>query len=215
MEVKWDREHAADCPVTKERADLLDRLQSDPGNEYLLGAVPEYQAGGDQEVENCTCGVSGNPGLVVSAGHAEYGAAGESGVVIEEMWPPDDEHGDALFFDDNEEALAAFKAAYPGIPDDGRPDADYAWEHIWRVQGTPEQVEAWFSGLVDELAEPPSGDDTTYDYWPSGVRLAIQVAEVLDSGIPGDHTERLKQAVREGLNEMDPAEVGLDWFLTA
>jgi hypothetical protein len=52
---QWDSQHAANCPVTKEREDLLAKLADDPHNPYLLGAIPEYMKGGDQEVENCTC----------------------------------------------------------------------------------------------------------------------------------------------------------------
>jgi len=52
---QWVNQHADDCPVTKERADLLDKLGEDPTNPGLLGAVPEYDEEGDQEMENCTC----------------------------------------------------------------------------------------------------------------------------------------------------------------
>lgn len=61
----WKIEHAPDCSVTKERADLLadiaaaeDPMCGAPAGRlaYLRGAVVEYDEGGDQEVENCTCG---------------------------------------------------------------------------------------------------------------------------------------------------------------
>jgi len=54
----WVNKHASDCPITYERKDLLDKLSEDPTNSGLLGAVPEYDEGGDQEVENCTCHLS-------------------------------------------------------------------------------------------------------------------------------------------------------------
>lgn len=51
----WVNQHAADCPVTRGRADLLADLARDPHNRVLRGAVPEYDRGGDQEVELCVC----------------------------------------------------------------------------------------------------------------------------------------------------------------
>lgn len=145
--------------------------------------------------------------LVVVAGHGEYGAAGDSGVAIKEIWPPTDEHGDAVMFDDDVEARTAFEAAYPEIPVPD--DADFSWEAIWLVTGTREQIEAWFSELVADISEPPSGDDTTYDYWPSGVRLAVQVAEWIGDNAP----QRVREALLAGLNGMDPDEVSLAWVL--
>ena len=53
---EWQQEHSPDCPVVRYRADLLLSLATDPNNPYLLGALPEYDNGGDQEAENCTCG---------------------------------------------------------------------------------------------------------------------------------------------------------------
>lgn len=78
----WQDDHAQDCAVTIERADLAAALEAAavgrcrhgaiasqcthadcqaPGafeswKAGLLGAVPEYEAGGDQEMENCSCG---------------------------------------------------------------------------------------------------------------------------------------------------------------
>ena len=52
---QWVNQHEPDCPITKHRKDLLNDLAQDPTNQYLLGAVPEYDEGGDQEVELCIC----------------------------------------------------------------------------------------------------------------------------------------------------------------
>lgn len=57
VEIVWDTVHAPDCEVTRSRADLLEKLQRDPENVYLRGAVPEYHGGGDQEVAICDCGI--------------------------------------------------------------------------------------------------------------------------------------------------------------
>lgn len=53
----WTNQHDPKCPVTRYRRELLADLARDPGNRYLLGAVPEYDDGGDQEVELCECEV--------------------------------------------------------------------------------------------------------------------------------------------------------------
>lgn len=57
----WVVAHDEGCPVTLARASLLADLADDPENPYLLGAVPEYDEGGDQEVELCECGVVRSP----------------------------------------------------------------------------------------------------------------------------------------------------------
>lgn len=51
----WVNEHTPECPVTAGRMKLLDDLDARPGDDYLNGALPEYDNGGDQEVELCTC----------------------------------------------------------------------------------------------------------------------------------------------------------------
>lgn len=56
VSVAWQDEHDGACPVTADRTRLADELQADPQNRYLLGALPEYDGGGDQEAEGCTCG---------------------------------------------------------------------------------------------------------------------------------------------------------------
>jgi hypothetical protein len=62
--MRWENEHDPSCPVTEQRIDLLKQLDYE-ATPYLLGAVPEYQAGGDQEVELCECGIAGKRTLTV------------------------------------------------------------------------------------------------------------------------------------------------------
>jgi hypothetical protein len=57
--MEWQNEHAPSCPVTAGRASLADALARDPRDAALLGAVPEWDAGGDEEAEHCTCGLGG------------------------------------------------------------------------------------------------------------------------------------------------------------
>lgn len=63
---EWSTQHADDCPVTRHRAELLVEIgDTQFGTDrmaYLMGAVPEYDLGGDQEVELCTCGTAGRMG---------------------------------------------------------------------------------------------------------------------------------------------------------
>jgi hypothetical protein len=63
---QWHVQHADYCPVTSARVGLGVALAaSEVGSrehDYLLGAVPEYDLGGDQEVELCTCGRAGRMG---------------------------------------------------------------------------------------------------------------------------------------------------------
>ena len=54
--MEWQNEHAPDCPVTDGRVGLAGQLERDPENAALLGAVPEWDAGGDEEAEHCACG---------------------------------------------------------------------------------------------------------------------------------------------------------------
>lgn len=54
---RWQNEHRSDCPVTEGRASLSKALARDPGDAALLGAVPEWDKGGDEEGEHCNCGM--------------------------------------------------------------------------------------------------------------------------------------------------------------
>jgi len=56
LKITWDNVHDDACPVTGARASLVKELHRNPHDQYLLGAVPEYDHGGDQEAELCTCG---------------------------------------------------------------------------------------------------------------------------------------------------------------
>ena len=53
---EWQNLHAHNCPITSGRTRLLEDLAQDPDNAYLKGAIPEWDAGGDEEAEYCICG---------------------------------------------------------------------------------------------------------------------------------------------------------------
>lgn len=61
----WVNQHDAECPVNDYRTALLADLAEDPTNPYLLGAVPEYDHGGDQELELCECEGKGRGDIFV------------------------------------------------------------------------------------------------------------------------------------------------------
>lgn len=122
--------------------------------------------------------------FIVSAGHAEYGDG--SSPLVEEIWNPTaDGTWDALYDPrlghhaepgHADRRAAALFTERTGVPAEELPAVDLTWEVVWRITGLRPEVGEWFDQLVADLAAGPSGDDDTYDYWPSGVRLAHQVA---------------------------------------
>lgn len=61
-------------------------------------------------------------------------------------------------------------------PDELPPDADLTWEHIVRVTGETDAISSGLDALMAYVGETPSGDDDTFDYWPSGCRFALDLA---------------------------------------
>jgi hypothetical protein len=136
--------------------------------------------------------------IIVSAGHAEYGAITE-GVTEVEIWA-----GTSDSFDENDQNIwdtdvlaAKFLAASGETPGDW----DLGWEHIVRLEGDYDALVAFYNSLVTELSETPHGDDTTYDYYPSGVRYALEIAAALELS-----TDTLVAAVHAAIDGMDAAE---------
>lgn len=151
--------------------------------------------------------------MIVSAGHGEYGDL--RWPLVELIWEPlaDEKTYLALFHaidagDDVEElAKRLFAERNPGVEPPA--DADLTWENIVRITGEREAVEAWQDQLVSELLGGPSGgDDDTFDYWPSGVRLARAVAAELG----GEKPAELEHVVAEALagSEWTLDELGLE-----
>jgi hypothetical protein len=131
--------------------------------------------------------------IIASAGHAEYGDPNpQNGLRLSIIWDP---QADDLYekIDGDEANAEALWEEYLGWRGIARPNADLTWENIWRLRGTREQVSEWLDSLLSDLSVTPSGDDTTYDYWPSGVRLAREVAAVL--GRSDDVTAAVKSAL--------------------
>lgn len=111
--------------------------------------------------------------MVVSYGHAEYVLPTLPNLLQEQLWGPDDFEAEAEW--DEHDAVEHFRIQHGFLP----PDADLSWEHIFRVTGDRDVMAEAFAGLLLDIARPPGGDDDTYDYWPSGVRLAWEIAGLL------------------------------------
>jgi len=108
--------------------------------------------------------------MVVSAGHNEYPIG-----CSEELWSS--HNHDHLWLADDVEAAATELYKSLGLPEI---DADVSWETIIRVTGQRETLNQALDMLLGDLCGgPKGGDDDTFDYWPSGMRLAQQVAAVL------------------------------------
>lgn len=119
--------------------------------------------------------------LLVSLGHAEYEPRHPPELTRRLLWDPLAIPVPSWWDADDAEALArkAFLHAHPDHAD-GLPDWDLTWESVEEWEGDPADFEMALSSLLAQLREGPSGDDDTFDYWPSGVRLARQVAAALD-----------------------------------
>jgi hypothetical protein len=145
--------------------------------------------------------------LLVSVGHGEYLPAGVAELTASLVWDP--------YTDDNidhtadpDQALARYREVVGADPTG---DWDLTWETVQRWTGPRSAVDAALGSLLDKIAAAPSGDDDTYDYWPSGVRLALQVAEALG----GDRVAQVQAAARGVLQQtgMDADEVRLSGLL--
>lgn len=103
------------------------------------------------------------------AGHAEY--LPEQG----DIHVPDFDHTD----DEAARALAAWADAL-GAPSDDIASILVEWRETgWRsttIAVRQEELAAALAGQLEAIDIEPGGDDDTYDYWPSGVRLALDLA---------------------------------------
>jgi hypothetical protein len=134
--------------------------------------------------------------LLVNVGHGEYLPLAQDGLTAELVWDPYDEAN--LEHTDSEEQAKARYREVTGLEPD--PAWNLTWQSLQRWTGDAVALSAALHSLVDKLEAPPSGDDDTYDYWPSGVRLALQVAEALDAQLGG---ERRAEVVAKVLAVID------------
>jgi hypothetical protein len=151
--------------------------------------------------------------LIVSVGHGEYLPLAQEGLTAEVVWDPYEE--DNLVHTEVEERALARYREVTGL--EPNPDWDVTWQSIQRWKGEPPQIEAALASLMDKLEISPSGDDDTFDYWPSGVRLALMVAEALDAQLGGERQADVRRRIRTVLHAIGytPDEVGLGGYLDA
>lgn len=131
--------------------------------------------------------------FVVSAGHDEYVLPLESGISC--IWSYDyDDDVDGSYGDAWEQKLhdryVAKNGSEPG-------DYDLGWERIYRVAAPRLVVRQALERLIADLDTDLGADDDTFDYWPSGVRLARDVADQLGGSWPGVVEEMARSVIAE------------------
>jgi hypothetical protein len=111
--------------------------------------------------------------LVLDAGHGEYMPGVAQGRTLFDPTEHDWVEGD------EEVALAKLREHLP--PEAlGFEPYDPTWNIIVELEGTIEELAAAFESLLGDVSGVPSGDDDTFDYWPSGARMLLAFAEDMD-----------------------------------
>lgn len=134
--------------------------------------------------------------IVVSAGHTEYMPARTEGVIVEWVWEglPEDVDTDVASEELYDVCCRRF-VEDTGITLDQMGDFDPMWESVARFRGPRDRVIAALYSLIREISVSPTGDDSVFDYWPSGVRMAFAMDQKLEAG----RAERIEQIVRRTL----------------
>lgn len=122
--------------------------------------------------------------FIVTSGHQEYNPDPDiEGLTITDF-TLDDEDGDGSVFDLSEEDARQKIADDNGIPVDEIPELRWSTEGVVRWEGERDAIEKGLASLIGQIDAEPGGDDDTFDYWPSGVLYAKQVAEKLGDEWP-------------------------------
>jgi len=138
--------------------------------------------------------------FVVSAGHDEYGPQEVPGLTVEDYTI---EVLRAAISGDFEGEVPDWKdAVVEGtIVSINGGDYDLMFESFYWWSGSREAVEAGLESLMKEVSNGPYGaDDDTFDYWPSGVRYAQQVADQLSS----THRIKIDEAAKHAIMTKRP-----------
>lgn len=114
--------------------------------------------------------------FMLSEGHSEYVLHG-TGVVVTTVWCPwGDDGEDLIEIPEGGEIDGAVWERVTGLPASDMPDdVDFGWETIVTIEGESDAIGAALDTLITDLREDPGGDDGTFDYWPSGVRMALAI----------------------------------------
>lgn len=130
--------------------------------------------------------------IMASAGHGEYGDLASR--LVRVIWEPTCDDLMDQIDGDEEVAQRLWRESYGDL---AYPPADLTWETIIGIAGTRAEVGAWLDSIISEISVTPHGDDEVFDYWPSGVRLAREVAAVLG------REDEVTQAVRDAIDGTD------------
>jgi hypothetical protein len=133
--------------------------------------------------------------VTVSAGHGEYQIDPPEGLTITEVWPPDGEED--LWEMAEDLILLKYRRAVP----DGPSDVDPYWERVMVWEGDLRAFDAGLFRLVNALDSGLGGDDDTFDYWPSGVRYAKEIAELVTDEWAARVEETARKVVAEQREE--------------
>lgn len=140
---------------------------------------------------------------LVATGHGEYlpDHAG-CGLTVETLWDPHDNGAQADLQLDEGGALERFLTEHPELDraQVDALDADLTWSPVERWTATRTGWDAAYAGLAGQVAEVPGGDDDTFDYWPSGARLLLQIAGVLGEPWYADNAERVIRRTIDGID---------------
>lgn len=137
-------------------------------------------------------------GIVVSAGHAAYMPNPVVGVEVDWVWSSSDfePNYDPMGFPFEEQAEQAARAALveQGVDPDSV-DFDATWEHIVRFRGPRDKILSALDTLIRTIDTVPSDDDDTFDYWPSGARMAFAMDDALNAGQTGRIAEIARRVI--------------------
>lgn len=138
---------------------------------------------------------------LVALGHGEYlPNAAVVGLRVETVWDPYLNDVQADLTVDEDKARTLLLERNPGLDASALPDCDLTWSPVDRWAGPFEAWEAAFEDLARQVGQAPGGDDDTFDYWPSGARLLLQVADVLGPF----YTATAERLIRRVVAEIEP-----------
>lgn len=141
--------------------------------------------------------------IVTPIGHGEYMPdASTYDVLYEVEWndteTDDDAYAECVRFFGRRKDLPAdvVEAAIHEVLEDG-------WQQDIIIVTDPDEA---LRSLMVELDTEPSGDDDTFDYWPSGVRLAVALVAGINATLD-QAREELAVSVRDDGVDAHPAMV--------
>jgi hypothetical protein len=153
--------------------------------------------------------------LVLDVGHAEYLPQVRYCVKMNVLWDP--LHDDTVFEDDPQ-ADGLMRLSLPAEIKTEFQAYDPTWCQVIELKGALNELDAIFGELLEQIEAVPHGDDDTFDYWPSGARLVMQLARDLDQVDEGMRIHYAKRIVSRVLTQKDPEIAAdmrdkLDWII--